>query len=341
MKWNRVLRKTGIVLMITSILGTTFVQAQSKITFSDILDSSWENEYVQWAVDRDVVQGYPDGTFKPNNQMTEAEWATMLVRYASNIDYDKLTPLQQKHWSQHLYNELAKYSLPFKGYTADTIKNKPITRGDIAIIVAAKNGFNLNLSQAVEYMYENELSEGMGNVKDFANYGADLYLTRAQATAFLQRLSTKPVTTFRGIPSQVAADEILGIKNPVFDGTKEEGNNRIHNVGKELADKYGFKADTSHPEATSLRDKNTNLKVIGYYQGNYTSKMDHLEMTLEMIQQIEGLNAEEMKLVRDTINKDLADPAGYKFTNIKGNRVQVNASKNANTLSITFTPQSK
>jgi len=42
-------------------------------SFSDVT-SGWYKDVVLRAADRKVVNGYPDGTFKPNNTVTEAEF---------------------------------------------------------------------------------------------------------------------------------------------------------------------------------------------------------------------------------------------------------------------------
>lgn len=37
-------------------------------------------------VERGIAKGYPDGTFKPNNNITRAEFAVMLVRAFNHYD---------------------------------------------------------------------------------------------------------------------------------------------------------------------------------------------------------------------------------------------------------------
>ena len=49
--------------------------------FSDVKDSDWYAGYVNWAVSVGIVQGYPDGTFRPNSQITREQMAIMLARF--------------------------------------------------------------------------------------------------------------------------------------------------------------------------------------------------------------------------------------------------------------------
>lgn len=53
-----------------------------KLDFADAGNiASWANGYVAVAVDQGLITGYPDNTFKPGNNATRAESATMVVRY--------------------------------------------------------------------------------------------------------------------------------------------------------------------------------------------------------------------------------------------------------------------
>ena len=52
--------------------------ANLSVPFSDVTKRHWAYEYVGKAVYRKLVSGYPDGTFKPDEEMTRAEFATLL-----------------------------------------------------------------------------------------------------------------------------------------------------------------------------------------------------------------------------------------------------------------------
>lgn len=56
-------------------------------TFSDVKKEKWYTDYVIWAAEKGVVEGYPDGTFRPNAPVTREEAVTILGRY-----YDKSAP---------------------------------------------------------------------------------------------------------------------------------------------------------------------------------------------------------------------------------------------------------
>ena len=49
--------------------------------FPDVNAGAYYAEAVDWACDADVIRGYDDGTFKPENRITREEMAVMIARY--------------------------------------------------------------------------------------------------------------------------------------------------------------------------------------------------------------------------------------------------------------------
>lgn len=216
-KEGDILIKKSIRLLLVGVLLTVFAAggAMASAKFNDVGDY-WATEAIKWAAEKGVVEGYPDGTFRPTNHVTEAEFAAILARYVVNTDKDFISQRQPgKHWAQSIYDELRRWELPLNGYTNDIIKDTVITRGDVARVIAAKNGFNLDERQAVYYMYENDLSNGMiPNRMTFDSYGADQPLQRDQITQFMKLLNSKGYTTFLGEPSpkgNAGPADIIGI----------------------------------------------------------------------------------------------------------------------------------
>ena len=49
------------------------------LSFKDV-DNSWAKEYISWCSDRGIINGYTDATFRPDNKITKAEFASMLAK---------------------------------------------------------------------------------------------------------------------------------------------------------------------------------------------------------------------------------------------------------------------
>ena len=60
------------------------------LPFTDMGSGAWYTEAVRWAASARLVQGYEDGTFRPENPVTRQELATMLYRWArtKGLGYD-------------------------------------------------------------------------------------------------------------------------------------------------------------------------------------------------------------------------------------------------------------
>lgn len=56
-----------------------------KGSFKDVAVSHWANCYINWASEAGIVGGFPDGTFKPNQEVTRQDMTVMLTRFASAV----------------------------------------------------------------------------------------------------------------------------------------------------------------------------------------------------------------------------------------------------------------
>lgn len=55
------------------------------VPFSDVPYNHWAVDYIWWLKNNGISVGYPDGTFRPNNNITRAEMAVMLKKTASTL----------------------------------------------------------------------------------------------------------------------------------------------------------------------------------------------------------------------------------------------------------------
>lgn len=237
---------------------TTDATKASLADFSDISNTHWGLGAIEWGLGRGIIGGFGNGRFAPDDALTEEQFAAILARFSSNLP-ETFDPITGKHWSEPYYKEILNYELPFRGYENSTIRNGAVNRGLVAMIVAAKYGFNLTEKQAVYFMYENGLSTGKSATeRTFESYGARDPMTRTQALAFLMNMSNleDKVMTFKGQPSikgNADAETMLGVKGVYVD-------NKI------VVDFADFNKDIVKPETPKLTelDKITSIttKVV-------------------------------------------------------------------------------
>lgn len=75
-----------IVTILYRVEGEPAVEGEPP--YSDTIARAWYIYPVMWAKDNDIVKGYSDGTFKPDDKITREQFATILYRYAQYKGYD-------------------------------------------------------------------------------------------------------------------------------------------------------------------------------------------------------------------------------------------------------------
>ncbi len=114
---------------------------EPKVTFSDMKDAQWAQKAVDTLVAMDVINGYPDGTFKPNNLITRAEFSKIIVltsgRYKPSTETyaSAFSDVAQTAWEYPFVS--AAYGFGFIKGRSETIfdPNSNITRADLCLIV--------------------------------------------------------------------------------------------------------------------------------------------------------------------------------------------------------------
>ncbi|MFB4166110.1 S-layer homology domain-containing protein [Alteribacillus sp. JSM 102045] len=160
------------------------VNAQSA-SFPDVKESYWAFDEITWAENSGLMTGYKDGSFGPGDEMTEAQFVTILQRY---FGFEGSSG-GGSHWSQPSYQALSAHSLRMPGLRDDSVKNREVTRGIISQALAHSQGQEPGLEKSVAWMFEEDLTTGRqhGNTQT-ERYDVNGKLTRAQAAVFFKRL---------------------------------------------------------------------------------------------------------------------------------------------------------
>lgn len=131
-----------------------------KSSFTDIDKNGWYADYIGYLAKYKVIEGYNDGTFKPDVPVTRAEFVAMSVRYYSLFNEVKkggytvkYTDVNKKYWA---YDDIAyaKNIGWLNGYADGTFKgDNNITRAEVATVTnhatlrtADKDYINKNVS---------------------------------------------------------------------------------------------------------------------------------------------------------------------------------------------------
>ena len=104
--------------------------------YSDVSADDWFNNAVSTLTNAGVLDGYEDGTFKPNGNITRAEFATITARFfEATYEGENLFPDIAGHWAQDYINEAANAGI-VDGYEDGTFRPQQyITRAEAVTMV--------------------------------------------------------------------------------------------------------------------------------------------------------------------------------------------------------------
>ena len=106
--------------------------------FSDVTEESWFFESVRELSYKGIMNGYPDGTFQPDRDLTCGEALKLILPAAGHADPGQVTP--DGHWAGGLLAEAERLGCVAYGEISDL--DAPITRSMVARIAAVALGLD-------------------------------------------------------------------------------------------------------------------------------------------------------------------------------------------------------
>lgn len=174
-------------------------------TFTILQMEGW-GEYVKQHFHQAYIQGYEDGTFKPQNTVTRAEIATMLARLLVDRSLEQTTTalfpdVSETHWASEAIELVKQLGLMTGDNNERFNPSTPITRAEMAMIVARIKGKGIGEAVELQSSFSDvqashwaagaiEAAAQAGIVQGYENgtYRPANYLTRAEAVAIFNRL---------------------------------------------------------------------------------------------------------------------------------------------------------
>lgn len=136
-KSKRISLFVAVLLFLTIMMGPRVPIAQAAVELRDISDN-WAFSQIFYLVDKGVVAGYADGTFRPNNPISRAEFITITNRAFgfANTSAIQYTDVRNSDW---FYGEIAKAKAAgyIAGFSDGSMRpNSQISRQEVAAIMA-------------------------------------------------------------------------------------------------------------------------------------------------------------------------------------------------------------
>jgi hypothetical protein len=244
------LKKLSKLFPITMLLCASMMSANlrpsyaNEVAFKDVPAEYWGYASIQWAVDNKIVDGYPDGSFQPNEYVDQNEFLAMLIRAYQPRDFTS-------------DNDSSDWAAPYLAYAGnmgwklitpsplmghETIHNG-LSRWMVAQYLTNATGKNYNPADSVQYVLDIGLADGKTG-KTLEGFKSGDPVTRAEAVTFIQRLKQK----YNLLQSSPATEEKYVPQNIVYEGTHftlrlpkswegkyEVGDNEVFSMGNSTA----------------------------------------------------------------------------------------------------------
>ncbi len=176
----------------------------TQVSFSDISQNFWARDFIAELARQDIITGFPDGQFRPNEPVTRAQFAAMIrkafektkVRNAINF-----RDVSTSYWAYNAIREAYEMGFLDMASGSEFNPNQSLTR--LQVMVALTKGLNYSASSSTESVLrfysdaasipadvrtlvaaatERGIVVNYPNVKTFS---ANTVATRAEVAAFL------------------------------------------------------------------------------------------------------------------------------------------------------------
>jgi len=255
-----------ILALVLSVMLTFGIVASAAVNFSDVTATShsWAINEISEMADQKIINGYPDGTFKPNNVITRQEAMLLIARILGYTTSPAVESYRNSIYNTYA-NDLSSVKSDYKQemafliwygvFSADELKtmklDEQLTREEAAyFIIKAMRQEEEALSFTIptdKYADDNLISKAYANYVYYARAAGYMTgsgeggftprdgITRAQTAVLLYRIMDKVTTSF----SVASVDSVNVSKNTakVFANSKTmdiDENVIVKNRGKEV-----------------------------------------------------------------------------------------------------------
>ncbi len=162
------------------------------LAFPDVDSTHWASKQIDELSEQGVIVGYPDGTFKPDENVTRAEFATMAIKalkqehanVAQPINFQDITP---EYWAYDSIQKAVYFDLISNSDKAETFRPEDSVSRAESITVAVNA---LTTEQISQYKAKEVLNKKYSDAESVPEY----FLIPAGKAEILNMLVTIPTT---------------------------------------------------------------------------------------------------------------------------------------------------
>lgn len=132
------MKKRLLSAVTAAVISASMVVPAAAANFSDVTDAySWASDAIYALADEGIVTGYPEGTFKPGNNITKEEAITLFARTMGSADESNEAILNVAFSNSE--SDLAKYDSYSLKQAAYLMYKNVLSEGDLATYLSSSN----------------------------------------------------------------------------------------------------------------------------------------------------------------------------------------------------------
>lgn len=206
------------------------------VHFTDVLENSWYASAVAWAEGEQIVQGYGDGRFGPDDPVTQEQLSIILQRYRDDAVADVLNPASKEH-ATRAEVAVALYAL----FTGEQLT--PDTGSNILVAYFSATGTTKSAAETIQSVTGGDLFE---IVPDTPYTSADLNYANdsCRANQEQQDDNARPAIAADCVVANMDSYDVVFLGYPIWWGIPPK-------IARTFLESYDFGGKTIVPFCTS------------------------------------------------------------------------------------------
>lgn len=142
-------KKVVITSLLSGVMMTSMPIYAANTDTKDVANDFWAKKQISWTYDKNYLSGYPDGTFKPQENMTNAEFISLVIRILSNDTKLDVNKANEKMWYSKFLNKAEELGIISSAANIDP--NAKITRDEAFRLLAFAYSVKGNIATLDEF----------------------------------------------------------------------------------------------------------------------------------------------------------------------------------------------
>ncbi|MBR6252384.1 MAG: BspA family leucine-rich repeat surface protein [Clostridia bacterium] len=292
-------KKAAALLVI--IITICLIPITLAMNFSDIPDDFWAYTEIEELTSTGIINGYPDGTYRPHGTITKAEFLklVLITCFPEEKSFTEKAK-DNEHWVDNYYKYAQKYSLVDNTWDKENL-DEAITRLEMCRLIARSDlkVMKASLDKKNKEPDFNDTKDMLQDDKNFLVYNVEnkfLYgyedgsfkplknMTRAEAACVIYRLRSavesyvdytpiKPITVYSSTKYTISYDANGGENAPA---SEKKVKNKPYTISSQVPTKnenefLGWNTDPNSNDVLYVGgdtyNTNSNLKLYAVWQG--------------------------------------------------------------------------